>query len=339
MTDPRLDPVLTRALGRRGFLQGALGASAAGAAIYAVGCGSDRKKTPPTAAATTPSAGVTPGSTANAAGIKPVLLTSEYVAGVENRFAVGLMNGDGKLILDAAVHLKFFSIASDGVSGTLRGEGDAAFTQLNIDGAHAHDETTGAASTDDAISFYVANAPFDAPGTWGVEVDVTPDDGSKPVQIQVPLQVLRASKTPNLGTVPPASRNDTALTVAPGATICTRSPVCPLHDKVIGDVLGKGRPLVVQFSTPAFCQTRFCGPVLEVLLAKVPEYQDRIDFVHIEVWQDFQLQTYRPTMAEWKLDTEPFTFFMGSDGRVALKIEAIFTEEELASALEQLAKL
>jgi hypothetical protein len=108
---------------------------------------------------------------------------------------------------------------------------------------------------------------------------------------------------------------------------------------VIADVLGKGRPLVVQFSTPAFCETRFCGPVLEVLLAQEPAYRDRVDFIHIEVWQDFQSRTYRPAMLEWALPGEPYTFFMAGDGGVVGKFEAIFTDEELASALEQLAAL
>jgi hypothetical protein len=112
-----------------------------------------------------------------------------------------------------------------------------------------------------------------------------------------------------------------------------------LHDKVIGDVLGKGRPLIVMFSTPAFCTSRFCGPVLEVLLAQVPAYQDRIDFVHIEVWQDFQLQKQRPATGEWGLPTEPYTFFMDKDGKVVGKFEAIFGQDELISALDQLAKL
>jgi hypothetical protein len=79
--------------------------------------------------------------------------------------------------------------------------------------------------------------------------------------------------------------------------------------------------------------------VLEVLLSKVPEYRDRVDFVHIEVWQDFQLQKYRPAMAEWHLSTEPWTFFMDKTGQVVLKIESIFSEEELTSAMEQLVKL
>ena len=95
----------------------------------------------------------------------------------------------------------------------------------------------------------------------------------------------------------------------------------------------------MQFSTPAFCQTRFCGPVLEVLLQQVPAYEDRVDFIHIEVWQDHQLQKYRPAVQEWHLPGEPYTFFMNKDGIVVGRLESIFTEEELASALDQLVKL
>lgn len=130
-------------------------------------------------------------------------------------------------------------------------------------------------------------------------------------------------------TLPPASRNDTAASNPDTTSLCSRDTACPLHDKVIADVLGKGRPLVVQFSTPAFCETRFCGPVLEVLLTQVPAYQDRVDFVHVEVWKDRQTNEYRQAMREWNLQSEPYTFFMDSAGKVVGKLEAIFSEEEL----------
>ena len=69
-----------------------------------------------------------------------------------------------------------------------------------------------------------------------------------------------------------------------------------------------------------------------MLLAQVPEYQDRIDFVHIEVWQDFQLQKHRPATEEWQLPTEPYTFFMDKNGVVVGKFEAVFAQDELKSA-------
>lgn len=327
-------------LDRRTFLRTFLAASAGGAAL-AIGCGSDSgtesTATPAAASPVATSGSASP--TASASAITPSLLTSEFVAGQDNRFAIGLLNSQRKLVKDAAVHMRFFTIGADGSTGSLRGEGDATYVELNVPGAHTHDGSGASDIAEDSVAFYIANTPFDVAGNWGVEINVTPNDGTAPAKIQAPFTVLAQSKSPGLGTVPPASRNDTAATNPDTASLCSRSPACPLHDKVIGDVLGKGRPLVVQFSTPAFCQTRFCGPVLEVLLNQVPQYEDRIDFVHIEVWQDFQLQKNRPAVTEWNLQTEPYTFFMTKDGRVAAKLEAIFSDEELSSALSQLAAL
>jgi len=329
---------LRRAIDRRAFLRGALAAGAGGAAFYALSCGGGSSKpgTPTAAPVATPSMG---GATPATGGITPSMLTSEFVAGQNNRFAVGLVNAQRKLVKDAKVHLSFYTVGADGTTGTLRGEGDATFVELNVAGAHTHDTSPQNDVPDDSVAFYTANTPFDVAGRWAVKINVTPNDGSAPTTIDAPFDVLAASRTPAPGSDAPASRNDTTATNPNPASLCSRVPACPLHDKVIGDLVGKGRPLVVQFSTPAFCQTRFCGPVLEVLLNQAPKYQDRIDFVHIEVWQDFQLQQYRPAMREWNLATEPWTFFVGSDGKVKGKLESIFSDEELTSALDQLVKL
>jgi hypothetical protein len=341
-------PQLLRPVDRRTLLRGTLAATAGGAALWAVGCGSSggSAKTPPAAAGITPTAaadvtpaGATPATTANDSGITPNLLTQEFVAGRDNRFAVGLVRKDGKLVKGASVHLRFFTIGEDGSTGTLRGEGDATYVELNVEGAHQHDQSGPQALADNSVSFYVANTPFDVAGRWGVEIAATPSDGAAPATIQAPFVVLDKPQSPGIGTVPPASRNDTFATNTNTESLCSRSPACSLHDKVIADVLGKGRPLVVMFSTPAFCTSRFCGPVLEVLLKQVPAYKDRLDFVHIEVWQDFQLQKYRPATEEWNLPTEPYTFFMDKTGKVVGRFEAVFGQDELASALEQLAKL
>jgi hypothetical protein len=328
---------LTRPLDRRMFMRATLAASAGGAAL-AAGCGSGGgDKTP--AATQAPAAEATPASEANPSGVTPRLLTSQFVAGGDNRFAVGLVNAQNKLVKDANLHMRFFTLGIDGKTGSLRGEGDGRYIELNVAGAHAHDSSAAEDADAGTVSFYISNAPFDIAGKWVVELTVKPDDGSPQSQVQAAFDVRSTSVVPSVGIMPPASQNDTFATNADTASLCSRVPACPLHDKVIADVLGKGRPLVVMFSTPAFCETRFCGPVLEVLLQQAPKYQDAIDFVHIEVWQDHQLQKYRPAMAEWNLPSEPWIFFMASQGTVAGSFESIFAQEELISALDQLRAL
>lgn len=335
MPDRRIAiPPFAMPLGRRAFLRGAAATAASGAALYAVGCGGGDDTND--GATATPATIESPTAGASS-GIKPVLITSEFVANAENRFVVGLLE-DGKLVKDADVHVRFFQIGADGATGTLRGEGDLEYVELNVEGAHAHDSSGAEVAGDDSVSFYVAGAPFDTAGKWGAEIAVKPHSGAE-AKVQVPFDVLATSGTPAVGAQAPRSRNDTAATNTVPGSICSRDPVCPLHDKVIADTIGKGRPAVVMFSTPAFCASRFCGPVLEVLLAQVSGYEDRVDFIHIEVWQDFQLQKQRETVGEWNLPTEPYTFFIDGAGAVAGKLEAVFSEEELKSALDQLVAL
>ena len=332
MSNDHISRLATRALARRAFLRAAGSASVGGAALYLVGCGSSGGGS---ASLKTPAAMMNTAIAPGSEGIRPVLLTREFVVNADNRFLVGLQDGDGKLVKDATVHLRFFKIGADGSTGSLRAEVDMQYRELNVPGAHTHDGTAGDTVTEDSVSFYAAATPFDEAGAWGVEVAVRTTTGA-PSTVQLPIDVLHEPETPADGSLPPASQNDTAGTNANTESLCSRDPICGLHDKVIADLLGKGRPLVVQFSTPAYCQTRFCGPVLEVLLAEVPAYQDRIDFVHIEVFKDFQLQQYRPAVEEWNLPGEPYTFFMDSDGAVRGRLEAIFTTAELVAKLESM---
>jgi len=323
----RRDELLSQKFNRRAFLRGATVLSASGAAVYALGCGdggSENSGSPTVAPASSAAAG--------AAGVTPVLLTSEFVAGQQGRFLVGLLDDENEFVRDADVALRFFTVAADGQTGTLRGEGQAAYVELVVP---ASASPQGMAHGD-TIGFYSASAPFDAAGQWAAEISATAPGAAGPSKVDVPFQVFDAYRIPVPGTVPPASQNDTAATNPNTVSLCSRDPACSLHDKVIADVLGKGRPLVVQFSTPAFCETRFCGPVLDVLLEQVPAYQDRVDFVHIEVWQDFQLKQYRSATQEWHLPTEPITFFMGPDGKIASFLESVFAQSELTAALDQL---
>ena len=52
--------------------------------------------------------------------------------------------------------------------------------------------------------------------------------------------------------------------IGEGATL---EGLCVVGDnETVAAALTKGRPVVVAFATPAFCQTQFCGPVVENVL-------------------------------------------------------------------------
>jgi hypothetical protein len=316
---------------RRAFLRTA---TLGGAALYVASCGGSSDDDD-SATSTPGSTNATPTPGGPVTSIQPVLLAKEFVAGAESRFIFGLLDNQNDFLPEADVNLRFFRIGADGRTGTLAFEAPARYLVMDVEGAHTHDNSSGETVTEETVPFYVADVPFDVAGRWGAEVAATLP-GESASQTQLAWEVLAAPQTPVDGAAPPASQNDTAATNPNTESLCSRNPACDLHDIVIGDAIGKGRPMVVQFSTPAFCETRFCGPVLEALLTQVPAYRDRIDFVHIEVYQDFQLQRYRPAVQEWGLTGEPYTFFVGADGLVRSRFEAIFTIDELKAQLDGL---
>jgi hypothetical protein len=320
-----------RPLDRRALLRGALGLGAGAAAIAVVGCGGgddDTGEETPAGGSPTPA----PPATGD---VRPSLLTTEFVVNEQNRFLVGLLGDGGRLVRGAQVQARFYKLGEDNRTGTLRHQATLPYVELNVEGAHVHDGSSAELAAEDTVGFYGGVTPFEEAGGWGVELIVN-QEGTETARVQVPITVLEQSTTPPLAGPAPATQNDTLATTLTPEAICSRDPQCPLHDKVIADVIAAGRPLVVQISTPAYCQTRFCGPVLELLLHEMPPYQDRIDFVHLEVWQDFPARVPRRAVADWRLPGEPFTFFIAADGTVRSKLEAIFTNAELRAALDGL---
>ena len=117
---------------------------------------------------------------------------------------------------------------------------------------------------------------------------------------------------------------------------CTRNPPCPLHQQSLSDVIGGGKPVAVMFATPALCESRYCGPVLDDLLTLVGQFQDRITFVHVEIYQGGkpnQNLDVVPTVKEWGLTSEPWLFVVGADGRVVDKFEGSIALDEVERSL------
>ncbi len=55
-----------------------------------------------------------------------------------------------------------------------------------------------------------------------------------------------------------------------------------MHDVDFADALGK-EPIVLLFATPALCQSRVCGPVVDVAEQVKRERPDDAAFIHLEI--------------------------------------------------------
>lgn len=60
-----------------------------------------------------------------------------------------------------------------------------------------------------------------------------------------------------------------------------------MHGTSLKDVIGK-RPVALVFATPALCESRVCGPVVDIAQQLKSKYGDRMTFIHQEVYVDNQ---------------------------------------------------
>ena len=183
---------------------------------------------------------------------------------------------------------------------------------------------------------YTAQLAFDRAGEWGIGVVVAGPGGSER-RASARVEVKARSAAPAVGERAPASRSKTLADVDSLAQLTTDvEPDEGLYEVSIAEALEAGMPLVVVFSTPGYCQTATCGPQLEVVKGLRAEYGGRAQFIHVEVYDnpdeiggDLSRAVVSPTVGEWELASEPWTFVVDGEGVVRAKYEAFATRGEV----------
>jgi hypothetical protein len=104
---------------------------------------------------------------------------------------------------------------------------------------------------------------------------------------------------------------------------------------------------MVFFATPAFCQTGFCGPTVELVKSIAREYEGRVAYVNVEPYVLHEtVDGLRPTLdadghlqpvaaaRDFGIPVEPYLFVVDAEGRVFAKYEGVVGADELRAALE-----
>ena len=188
---------------------------------------------------------------------------------------------------------------------------------------------------------YTAKFDFDRAGAWGVVANYVDHLGSS-ITVSAGIAVKANSATPAIGERPPASVTKLSKDFADiGQMTSDPEPDEELYAITVADGLNAGKPLVVAFSTPAFCRTATCGPQLDVIKELKDFYYRDVNFVHVEVYDNpseiegnLSNAPLAQAMIEWALPTEPWTFVMDAEGKVAAKFEAFATKDELEAAMD-----
>jgi hypothetical protein len=191
-------------------------------------------------------------------------------------------------------------------------------------------------------SYYPLLHTFDDAGIYRVSSTIEGSTVEAVVQVaeadQVPVLVIGDAMVPEATPTVGATRG--------ADPICTRDPQCPFHEVTLADALATGKPVALLFSTPAYCQTAVCGPVLDLL---IDESSGRdLAVVHVEVYTngaalaetgDLNQSRLAPSMTTYGLAEagyEPALFLASSDGTVAQRLDVMYDAVELRQALDDL---
>ena len=99
------------------------------------------------------------------------------------------------------------------------------------------------------------------------------------------------------------------------------------------DVVGK-KPVILSFATPLLCQSRVCGPVVDVVAQVAAQYSGKIAVARQEIYKNNQVSAgYRPQVLAWRIPTEPWTFVVAKDGRISSRFEGAVSVGELQRAV------
>jgi len=192
-----------------------------------------------------------------------------------------------------------------------------------------------ASEADPFAAVYAAEVPFKRPGSYSI-LAVT-QTGGKNVAAPGQIKVIRAGddRIPGVGDPAPKIGTDT-LGTARGdvASIDTRVPPSDMHARSFADVVGR-KPVALLFATPQLCQSRVCGPVVDVALEMKAKYGDRVEFIHQEVYEgNDPNKGLREPLRRFRLPTEPWLFVVGADGRITARLEGSFGLGAFERALE-----
>jgi hypothetical protein len=190
-----------------------------------------------------------------------------------------------------------------------------------------------ASYSDYAVPYWVVYPEVAAAGNWGLLAEVTLADGAV-VQAPFTVQIVEQSASPAIGSPAPASENRTLETEPDIAKLTSGSDPEPgLYQMTVAEALASGRPTVVTLATPAFCQTQICTPVVDSVEAVYDEYKEQANFIHLEIYKDFQALEPADEVAEWGLQSEPWTFVIDADGNITARFGGPISPRELMEAL------
>jgi hypothetical protein len=293
----------------------------------------------------------TPATPAAAGGtLNAEVASADLVAGDPQRFLLGVFASDGRLLSFGEVALGFSYLGTQ-EQPTAPAAGPSA-TASFIPTPGTQDAPGGARLTPPSQGrgvYQADDVTFDRAGIW--QVDLTAEvagEGTRTASASfkvvdhpaLPYPGQRALRTENL-TI--GAKDAPAGAIDSSAANGDPVPDPQLHEWTIADAMAQHLPVLVTFATPVYCTSRFCGPTVDEIARLDHTYDDRAVFIHVEIWRDFQGNVINQAAADWLYRddtlTEPWTYLIGSNGRILDRWGALFDPAEVSAELSKLPKV
>jgi hypothetical protein len=185
-----------------------------------------------------------------------------------------------------------------------------------------------------ADGIYVATVRAPTAGTYWYLAE--PVGGPK-IQALGNMVVRKQTAAPGVGDRAIASKTPTLASTGGDLSALTtsRKPDRALYSTSVAQALAAHEPFVVAFATPQYCQSRTCGPVVDVVssVRKQPA-STGVRFIHVEIYEDNDpANGVNQWVSQWRLPTEPFTFVVDRKGVIRARLEGAFSAGELERAV------
>lgn len=286
--------------------------------------------------------------------VSPAALT--FHRGV-NRYPFGVFQPDRSQIDDAEVALYIAKVpsAKGGSGGTgkngkqkrgavararkealeqpARGPFPAAIESLATKPAYRAQTTT--SDPDAATVAYTTDLDFTSDGEWRIAALVK--QGEETVATLLPSATVGEFKrVPRVGQRAPEIHTPTVADAGGDASkVTTRVPPDTQNRVDYAEALGR-EPIVLLFATPQFCQSRVCGPVVDVAEQVKEQYGDEAAFIHMEIYKDNDpSKGVRQQVRAFHLPSEPWLFVIDRQGIIRAEIEGAFGVDRLTKVVRE----
>ena len=250
---------------------------------------------------------------------------ADFATGIDTRVPFIVLTKDGGEVVEPDGGTAEVYLAPDAQTPAV-GPFTATVTSLEVPGARFEPGIP--------HSVWIADIPLPAAGPYFLVARYTVDGAER--SANTGLNVQPQELTPAVGSAAPKSETPTLESTGGDLAKLTTAdpPDTTLLEHSVADSIAAKAPFVVTFSTPKFCQSRICGPTVDIVL----DVQKRLAatpmrFIHAEIYKDNDPSAgVSPWITEWGLPSEPWVFVVGADGIVEAKFEGGVTPDELEAA-------